>query len=406
MTYSLNRASRENETNPLCKLPEELVENIVAFLGAGGTGIEYLCALRLTCAHLYEKSLHYFGRAVLHTIRTDLGFISLDRLLKLAGDNRLKDHVHHLLIRGVFNSRMGLGFQWKRHNSGQLEVEQSPGARWLREVLLSFPNCRSFTVHLDYGWNDSSEHSRLGPSDGITMIMDIIAETGIPVRSFSVYAHPSSSGFAFNDVDPRCLQFDILQDPTFINSWAHVEKLKFHHNFVPGNIGEWVASVIALAPRLKTLEISFDYTPDAQIITTRLVSGPVVLSELRELTLTEASEMEWDELLTLLRFTCRTLRCLKLERLQLKGGTWIPLLVQLYQFPLLEDLTLFWLSTSQKRVLHFVSLPESLRDTLQGGKLKLDRKQFRAIWKTVYVAYRGHDMQVLLNALLQSARDD
>lgn len=132
----------------------------------------------------------------------------------------------------------------------------------------------------------------------------------------------------------------------------------------------------------------------------------MVLSELRELVLTEASEIEWDELLTLLRFTCRTLRCLTLQRLQLKGGTWIPLLAQLYQFPLLEDLTLFWLSTSQKRVLHFVSLPKSLRGTLQGGKLKLDRKQFRGIWRTVYVAYRGHDMQVLLNALLQSARDD
>ncbi|KAB8199164.1 hypothetical protein BDV34DRAFT_231472 [Aspergillus parasiticus] len=406
MEDSLNRASRENETNPLCKFPEELVENIVAFLGAGDTGIGDLCALRLTCAHLYEKSLHYFGRAVLHTVRTDLGFISLERLMELAGDNRLKGHVHHLLIRGVLNSRMGLGIQWKRHNSGQLDVEQSRGARWLRDVLLSFPNCRSFTVHLDYGWNDSSERSRLGPSDGITMIMDIIAETGIPVRSFSVYAHPRSSGFAFNDVDPRCLQFDILQDPTFINSWAHVDKLKFHHNFIPGNIGEWVASVIALAPRLKTLEIGFDYTPDAQIITTRLASGPVVLSKLQELTLTEASEMEWNELLTLLRFTCRALRCLKLERLQLKGGTWFPLLAQLHQFPLLQDLTLFWLSTSQKRVLHFVSLPKSLRDTLQGGKLKLDRKQFRGIWKTVYVSYRGHDMQLLLNVLLQSARDD
>ncbi|GMG54267.1 unnamed protein product [Aspergillus oryzae var. brunneus] len=264
--------------------------------------------------------------------------------MKLAGDNRLKDHVHHLLIRGVLNSRMGLGFQWTRHNSGQLDVEQSPGARWLRDILLSFPNCRSFTVHLDYGWNDSSEHSRLGPSDGITIIMDIVAETGIPVRSFSVYAHPSSSGFAFNNVDPRCLQFDILKDPAFINSWAQVEKLKFHHNFVPGDIGEWVASVITLAPRLKTLEIGFDYTPDAQVITTRLSSGPVVLSELRELVLTEASEIEWDELLTLLRFTCRTLRCLTLQRLQLKGGTWIPLLAQLYQFPLLEDLTLFWLN--------------------------------------------------------------
>ncbi|KAE8365052.1 hypothetical protein BDV27DRAFT_157250 [Aspergillus caelatus] len=406
MEYSLNWASRENEANSLCKLPEELVENVVASLGTEDTEREYLCALRLTCAHLYEKSLHYFGRVVLHTVRTDLGFMSLQRLMRLAGDNRLKGHVHHLLIRGVLNSRMGFGFQWMRYNSGQLNVKQSLGARWLRHVLLSLPNCRSFAVHLNYGWNDSSEYSRLEPSDGITMIMDIIAETCIPVKSFSVYAHPSSSGFAFNDVDPRCLQFDILKDPTFINSWAHVEKLKFHHNFIPGNIGEWVASVIALAPKLKTLEIGFDYTPDAQIITTRLASGPVVLSELRELTLTEASEMEWDELLTLLRFICRTLQCLKLERLQLKGGTWIPLLSQLYQFPLLEDLTLFWLSTSQRSVLHFVSLTNYLRGTLSGERLKLDCKQFRGIWKTVYVAYRGANMPALLNALLQSARDD
>ncbi|KAE8139832.1 hypothetical protein BDV38DRAFT_269603 [Aspergillus pseudotamarii] len=354
MEHSLNRASRENETNSLCILPEELVENVVASLGTEDTGIEYLCALRLTCAHLYEKSLHYFGRVVLHT----------------------------------------------------LNVKQSLGARWLRHVVLSLPNCRSFSVHLNYGWNDSSEYSRLEPSDGITMIMDIITETGIPVKSFSVYAHPSSSGFAFNDVDPRCLQFDMLRNLTFMASWAHVEKLKFHHNFIPGNIGEWVASAIALAPKLKTLEIGFDYTPDAQIITTRLASGPVVLSELQELTLTEASEMEWDELLTLLRFTCRTLRCLKLERLQLKGGTWIPLLSQLFLFPLLEDLTLFWLSTSQRRVLHFVSLTSYLCGALQGEKLKLDCKQFRGILKTVYVAYRGANMSVLLNALVQSARDD
>ncbi|OGM48825.1 hypothetical protein ABOM_003032 [Aspergillus bombycis] len=246
----------------------------------------------------------------------------------------------------------------------------------------------------------------MGPSDGINMITNIIAETGIPVRSFHVYAYPSSSRFAFNDVDPRCLRFDTLQNQTFINSWAHVEKLRFQHNFIPGNIGEWVARVIILAPKLKTLEISFDYTPEAQIITTRLASGPVILSELRELALTEACEMDCDELLTLLRFTCRTLQRLKLERLQLKkGGTWIPLLAQLHQFPLLEDLHLFWLSTGQRRVLHFVSLTKYIPNSLR-GKFEQVCKQFWGMSKAVYVTYRGDNMPVFLNALLLSAQND
>ncbi|KNG87363.1 hypothetical protein ANOM_005916 [Aspergillus nomiae NRRL 13137] len=406
MEYFLKQASQENALNPLCKLPEELVDNIVAFLSAGDSEERYLCALRLTCKHLYRKSLHYFGRVVLHTVRTDLCFISLQRLMRLAADDRLKDHVHHLLIRGAFNSCMGAGFQWMRHSTGPLDMKQSLGARWLRHVLLSLPNCRSFSINLNYGWNDSSAHSRLGPSDGINMITNIIAETGIPVRSFHVYAYPSSSRFAFNDVDPRCLQFDTLKNQTFINSWAHVEKLRFQHNFIPGNIGEWVARVITLAPKLKTLEISYDYTPEAQIITTRLASGPGVLSELRELVLTEASEMDSDELLTLLRFTCRMLQCLKLERLQLKkGGTWIPLLTLLDQFPLLEDLHLFWLSTGQRKVLHFVSLTEYIPKTLQ-GKFQHECKQFWGMPKTVYVAYRGDSMSVFLNALLMSAQNE
>ncbi|KAE8375672.1 hypothetical protein BDV26DRAFT_299524 [Aspergillus bertholletiae] len=354
MENSLEHASRHNAMNRLCRLPEELVEHITTFLGTGDDGIQSLCALRLSCAHLYGKSFHHFGRIVLHT----------------------------------------------------LNVEQSLGARWLRHVLLLLPNCRSFSIHLNYRWNYSLEHSRCGPSDGITMIMSIIAKTGIPVRSFSVYAHSSSSGLAFNDVDPRCLQFEVLEDPAFINSWACVEKLMFHHNFIPGNIGEWVAGVIALAPKLKTLEIGFDYTPDAQIITKRLATGPLVLSELRELTLTEASEMEWDELLALLRFTRRTLRYMKLERLQLKGGSWIPLVTELDQFPFLEDLIIFWLSTSQRRALHFISLDNCLSGTPLEGKFKLDCKQFCGKKKAVYVSYRGPHMPVFLNALLQTARDD
>ncbi|KAE8386696.1 hypothetical protein BDV23DRAFT_187004 [Aspergillus alliaceus] len=391
---------RKNENGRLSILPEELVEQIASLLDPRGLS---LCNMRLTCVHLYNKTLHRFGCTVLHTIRTDLNAYGLQRLVELADDSRLRDYVHVLFIAQLPTVQMGTGLAWTRDDSGVMNVGQQLGARWLRRALLSMVNCKSFVVQLNYAW-ERAKDLPFGPTDSITIILSIIAEAGIAVKSFSVFSQPGMNIFAFNNVDGRRLHLPLLEEPAFIKAWAHIEKLRFDHNLIPDKVAQWVVKLIALAPNLKSLEIGFDYSVKAQLLMARLATDPG--SELRELRFINAVEMKCDHLLTFLRFSRRTLRSLKLEHLQLVNGSWIDLLDELPQFSLLDDLTLSWLSTGPKTILHFPSLENPLAETAEAANFKLGSRRFRGFRKNMSVSYHGPSMALVLDALLETSLED
>jgi hypothetical protein len=370
-----------NEHNTLCNLPEELVENIAEFLDA-----KTLCMLRLSCKKLYQKTVHHFGYTVLDTVVMDFSPYSLQRLVKLSEDSRLRKYPVRLIV--SWTPGLWLGAWKKKFSVYLLDVKS------LRDTLLLLVNCRSFEVRLQDVWEFPIYYP--GPSDAIKILIEIIAETGIPVKSFSVCC---------DNLDQERLPVPFSEEPAFNSGWAHVENLRFDL-CLKGIVAEWVLRLIILAPKLKRLTLGFRYELVANGILNRLVSAASV-SGLQEITLLKAWAIRSDVLLAFLRCSSSTLRYLSLEHLQLINGTWVVILTRLRdEFPILDNVTLSWLSTGPKKVLHFPTLAGPLTNNPQGmGYLKLSQMWFQGQRKNVKVEYRGSHTRVFLDTLLRSAGD-
>ncbi|KAE8356742.1 hypothetical protein BDV28DRAFT_65137 [Aspergillus coremiiformis] len=393
---------RKNKNNTLCSMPTELVEHIAKFLDLLDDNQSSLCNFRLTCMDLYEKMLHHFGHTVLHTVYTDFSFSNIRKLIRLSEDVYLREFVHCLSLVQRPTKQMGNGFAWIRDTSGKLDMD-SLGPQWLLRALRLFPNCRSFVVQLNYA-GECPSRIIFGPTDGITVLLDVIAKAGISVKSFGAHSQPGISSFAFSNLDPHHIDLSILDNPAFKKAWEHVEQLEFDHNLIPERIAEWVFRLIVHAPRLKILEMGFDYAVQAQSVISRLANGPV--PELEELTLRHAMELKWRELQPILQASRRTLRVLKLQQIQLSKGSWVDVLMTLREFPALEEISLAWLSTDPAKVLNFPTIRDALAGLTMTRPIQLGAKHCRGVRKNVMAAYQGPLMSETLDTLLASARED
>lgn len=104
---------------PLCALPPELVEVVTSLLQPTD-----LCALRMTCKLLYQKTYSVFWKTSLQSVKSDLSLASLQKLKTISRDTQLQRYVNHMAFRGFdeSNDTLGGGFQWNhhRHLSGHL----------------------------------------------------------------------------------------------------------------------------------------------------------------------------------------------------------------------------------------------------------------------------------------------
>ena len=160
-------------TPKLSSLPTELIELI-----ASKVGPRDLLATRLVCRDLDEKSFRSVGETVFSEFHSDLSCCSLRKLKELSEHEHFRNHVRALLIREP------LGFRnesfWPRHPDGHLTA-LLPRIEILRKVLIDgLVNCRDFTI--------LSPDREYPSRDIIHGIFAIIAETGLPIRTFSILA--------------------------------------------------------------------------------------------------------------------------------------------------------------------------------------------------------------------------
>jgi len=239
------KTNKPQPPSRLCTLPIELIEYIAAELD-----LVDLCLLRLACKNLSQKTLHYFGSTYFAYVLTDLSPISLQKLQQLSLHELLRHYVRTLLIKGPHG--VGRGFFWERSPSQSLIFPHN-GVQTLQDALLALENCRSFYIYNDH----SSPHKLydrgcLMPSDIVAIVLYIIAETSLPVRSFM------ADFFAFREtsVEVNRLRLADYEKIEFKNGWSQLQEL-FLRQETMCLYSDWVDNLIAAAQNLRCLTLDF-----------------------------------------------------------------------------------------------------------------------------------------------------
>jgi F-box domain len=231
-------------TSQFCALSIELIEYIAAELE-----LTDLCLLRLVCKNLSYKTLHYFGSTYFVFVRTDLSRASIQKLKQLSRHDQLGHYVRVLLIKGPHG--IGRGFFWDRSPSHSL-IFPHPGVQTLQDALLNLDNCRSFYLYNDGSPDKPYERGCLWPSDVVAIVLHIIAETGLPVRSFA------ADFFAFGEwsVDIDRLHLASYQKVLFRSGWSQLRELSLRQRVLPKEF-DWVQDLLLSAPNLRCLTFNF-----------------------------------------------------------------------------------------------------------------------------------------------------
>lgn len=206
-----------------------------------------LFSLRRACRELYRKTLHYFGLTYFTTIKTDL----TQRLQAISESEHLAQHVEGLHIKSK-DGTLGRGFQWHRHHSGHLTAP-FVNTDLLRDVFVKkLVKCRSFHLDVYDEVQQREETDFLIPGDAVGIVLSIVAEINLAIRSFSVESESRETG----RLDTKRLQIPLCRQPQFIAAWAHLEELVLEYGMTCVQY-DWALDLISYAPRLRKLSLRF-----------------------------------------------------------------------------------------------------------------------------------------------------
>ena len=383
----------------LSTLAVELIELVIRGLEPAD-----LLSLRLVCRALNHKTLQCFGQTCLATLRTDLSYQSLMKVREVSEHEQLRCYVQRLLIQG--GDDLGRGYTWHRDLSGRLITPQ-PALELLGDALLNrLVNCRSFRISPPQEPEDLDESECLRPSDAAGIILDITADTGLPIRSFHVdFRKLGTTPTAMKRLDtPR------YQKPEFRAGWAHLEELILDYTMVHGynmraEAENWAVELILHAPSLQTLTLGADFGDDDSLV--NKLSSSDTLPELQELSM--RSRYPTEEILStfILRF-CNSLRTLSIWNVGLPlGGTWVSALKKWScELPLLERISFKHLVEMgpPRRLIVFPSLRDN-PEVPETGARKFDffERKLGGELQIIGVRYQGPRMDVALEILARSA---
>lgn len=398
----------------LMQLPVEIVQSI-------GVPLELrdLCSLRLVCREMDKKIKRQFGHAAFSLVRLDLSPKSLQRLHDIAdspfADCVLALHVPHA------KGELGRGYLCHRYPSGNLAI---PLVRTvlLQDILVNkLVRCRSFHVECMYHSRDFSnldEATYLTPSDVVGILVSIIARAGPAVRSFNVIKPPGQDA-QIDLLDSRRVQMCMSRTPGFIAAWQRLEELVLD-NFMMSHQMEWILGLIANAPKLRKLAMTFRWDTRPSLRRLMAAHSSWNLTSFRVSLACDTQRM----LLRILLLSRNTLLNLDLTNVSILGdGTWIELLIDLQaKLSSLKSLSLWWLrqngDTLDEEYVTFSGLaanliaPGSDRQYDIDGDLVSDSRLLNALdrpielqwWADCVVgaSYTGVGMRHFLDALLDT----
>ncbi|BCS19656.1 uncharacterized protein APUU_20088S [Aspergillus puulaauensis] len=382
----------------------EMVEVVALFLEPAD-----MCALRMTCRSLYNKTYIVFWRTSLRNIQTDLSHASPKKLEVLSNDPQLRRYVHHLTFKGFDEDSyiLGEGLEWNRHPSGHLiNLQDQPAVKLLRPILCRLVNCKSFEC-----WSYSTpDHPDLEPiartTDAVQVFLDIVSETRLPVASFSVNFRPYGST-GNNYLDPRRLHPGYFTKAGFVDVWAQLEKLILDFNSDFEIILNWATDLIRLAPNVKKLDMRLDEPDNAFILIQRLATDSFVWPRLQELRLDYISSKI--ACLTAVLHKCQqTLRVLCIGDLIIDASVAdLRLLFQILsrQFPYLGKVNFgAWWSRGtgmpSALVVHYPGFLDNLNmDETEKARVRVVYRGMKGRRRARVVAYSGPQVRVVLDTL-------
>ena len=265
----------------LADLPVEVIEAITDKLNPRTDKVNPrdLLSLRLSCKEISQKTFHRFGQAYFTTLRMDFTHNNLQKLLSISKHGQLRHFVRTLLIKAK-NNYLGRGFYWHRLEDGNrsacVDPWLSPGVQLLRDILKGMTNCNSFHIHSPGGLEVHYDSEYLLPSDAVSIILSVIAETGMPIKSFTVDFRSWGTG----SVDAKRVQMSLCQRLTFRNAWKSVEELRLELSLTPETF-DWAKGLVLQTMSLKKLSLHFDFDHTTSFIG-NLVTFPQVFRGLQE----------------------------------------------------------------------------------------------------------------------------
>lgn len=389
----------------------EVIELIASFIKPND-----LRSLRLTCRELSRKTLTSYGRANFTTIQTDLSHRSLETLQNISSSDHLATHVQCLHVKADSKDFIGKDFDWPRLPSGCL-ADNLNGADKLREVLYQgLYNCRSIVIHTWDEYEPSHDNDRLMPSDAVGLILSIVAEADLTLRSSTVQKHDNNKA----RLDTPRLQVPLSRAHKYVKAWSQLEELVLDYS-ISSDQYDWVLHLISSVPRLRKLTLGF-FERDVSFV--QRLSSLHQLNRLEELRLGSGS-VNVDAFTALLLRNRDTLHSLSVQFTTLdNGGEWHILFGRLNsQFARLQHLELFWLrqETNHNRVIfsklsRYPVIPGS--EVWKNTHLKYDSRRIRSTqdpirlryWgnknSVVGIEYHGQGVDQVLSALADTAETD
>ena len=226
---------------------------------------------------------------------------------------------------------------WPRCPSGYLEPPLPRDAQLLRDALVKgLVNCRSFKISgpgdCGEGPNDNVYKSgHLTPSDAVAVILAIIADSSLPIKSLFLQFETDDAGswFGSGRIDTARLHMPmyhsparyhlpaLYDSPTFKAGWACIEELLLEHSS-DSRDQEWCLHLITHAPSLKKLALHFYHAAAASTLTDELISSRYELPRLQEIKF-KSADITLEKIQKLFRSSRHSLRTLWFLHVYLEG---------------------------------------------------------------------------------------
>jgi hypothetical protein len=374
-----------------------------------------LCALRLVCREVNEKTLYSFCTTCFTTLRTDLSLASLQILKEISGHQVIRHHVQRLVIEG--NGKWGRGFNWYRHPSGCL-VAPLLGHELLRGILVNnLVNCRSFRFNRGTQLEAFYKFNVLTGSDSIAIILSIIIQNSLPVKSFCI---DFRKGLSADSIDGKRLEGVLYRSPGFTNAWTHLQELCLDQRMLSGTF-DLMLELVLHATNLRRLSLKLDHDHptsyagrgvlnNESISFINRISSADSLFRLEDLSISHMTLTEECLSKLLCRF-CDSLRILSFSWVRLKGGgTWASLIRGIRsQLPLLESISVSFLR--QQRfdgvmcgyILYTALGEDPVVPSTNGLSFDLLHHRFQRYDEIMGTRYKGPNIEAALEILAESA---
>ncbi|KAL8700355.1 MAG: hypothetical protein Q9201_005494 [Fulgogasparrea decipioides] len=235
----------------LSLLPVELLEQICE-----RCDLKSICALRLSSSELNKKTLDLFTKRYFSSAHIDLSARSLRKLDQISLDEQFNTQVKTLFIDWSSNGCFGEGLNWSREENGRLKEVQMSAQPLIQILCYRMINCRSFYIR--GGHDDGEKFDNLYSTDVASLVLSIVAQTGLRITSFVVHLHHQHSSNKIHASGSLCekrLQPSTFLNPKFKDAWAHLKELHLYQD-LDSETMSWTKDIMCLATNLRSLALA------------------------------------------------------------------------------------------------------------------------------------------------------